>query len=127
MDTEKYLKTLALQIKTLEQRIVKLEKQKQEDMSLSNKPELGHPVQPIYLDEDHRWRFKKNSIVRYLLDSGTFNLAQIDRIPFSVEDKVQFYMLIGYSVGGFGELDWVSTDIYEKAMKDIPVDEKLIE
>lgn len=49
-------------------------------------------------------RFKENSIVRFLLDGGPFDLNMLARMPFSVEDREQFAQLIGYSLEGFGEL-----------------------
>ena len=51
---------------------------------------MQNPMQPIGLDEHGTARFKKNAIVRLLLDTHP-NLEQ-------------FYQLIGYSVSGFGEL-----------------------
>lgn len=62
---------------------------------------------------------QENAIVRYLLDDN--RQAKIDMnhlaiLPFSKEDREQFAQLIGYSVVGFGELDYVSNAAYEKAL-----------
>lgn len=65
-----------------------------------------HPMQPI-VKVGKVYRFKKNNIVRYLLDYATergCGLNELARLPFSTEDWVQLYQLIGYSVSGFGDL-----------------------
>lgn len=64
-----------------------------------------HPNQPIYLDEHGTPRFRQNSIVRFLLDAGPFDLNQICVMPnLDTEDYTQFMQLIGYSTSGYGEL-----------------------
>lgn len=77
-----------------------------------------HPMQPIEMD-DGVARFKENKIVRYLLTLTTnAHLADMNTlaiIPFSVEDRVQFAQLIGYSVSGFGDLDYVPRDVVTEA------------
>lgn len=73
-----------------------------------------HPVQPLILD-DGIIRFKRNAIVRYLLDAGPFNLNQLALMPFTDEDREQFAQLIGYSLSGFGELSYVSGETYARA------------
>ena len=73
-----------------------------------------HPMQPIEMD-DGIARFKENRIVRYLLTLTTnarlADMSTLAIIPFSVEDRVQFAQLIGYSVSGFGDLDYVPRDV----------------
>jgi hypothetical protein len=74
------------------------------------KTKTKHPMQPVeYVDRVIR--FKKNKVVRYLLDAGGIDLNAIvgafKREGFSVEDMEQFYQLIGYSVSGFGDLSIV--------------------
>lgn len=76
---------------------------------------MRHPLQPLYRDEHGVIRFKANAIVRFLLDRGPFDLNTLGRMEFSDEDREQFAMLIGYSVGGFSELDYVSDETYEAA------------
>jgi len=70
---------------------------------------LAHPMQPIGFDESGTVRFKKNAIVRALLDEGAIGMNQIvirmnQKGGFSKEDYTQFIQLIGYSVSGAGEL-----------------------
>ena len=72
---------------------------------------MKHPIQPIIVTDDGTPRFKKNAIVRFLLDAGPFDLNQLAAMPFSAEDHTQLAQLIGYSVGGFGELSYVPDDI----------------
>ena len=78
---------------------------------------LKHPIQPLYLDGENTLRFKKNDIVRYILDNGGLTLNDLAGLPFSQEDHVQFAQLIGYSLSGFGELSYVSDRDYEAAEK----------
>jgi len=74
-----------------------------------------HPIQPIAPDKNGIMRFKENAIVSYLLDNGPFDMNQLARLPFSDEDWEQFAQLIGYSLSGFGELSYVSSDTYNAA------------
>lgn len=74
-----------------------------------------HPVQPLIKDEHGIVRFKKNDIVRYLLDAGPFDMNSLAIMPFSQEDHEQFAQLIGYSLSGFSELSYVRDKTYERA------------
>lgn len=74
-----------------------------------------HPIQPVEKDDDGFLRFKQNAIVRYLLDNGPFDLNHLAVQRFSDEDREQFAQLIGYSLSGFSELDYVSDEAYEAA------------
>lgn len=76
---------------------------------------MKHPLQPLYLDEHGTKRFKRNAIVRHLLDKGGIDLNQIACMSFEREDREQFAQLIGYSLSGFGELGYVSDTAYELA------------
>lgn len=75
-----------------------------------------HPVQPLVADGKVS-RFKQNAIVRFLLDHGPFDMNQIGAMEFSAEDREQFAQLIGYSLSGFGDLDYVSDATYEIAAR----------
>ena len=70
------------------------------------------PLQPI-----KNGRFVQNSIVRMLLDAGPIDLNRIARIKFTQQEREQFAQLIGYSLGGFSELSYVSDEAYEAAVK----------
>lgn len=76
-----------------------------------------HPVQPLVRDERGVIRFKANAIVQHLLKDGPFNMNTIAMMNFSFEDQVQFAQLIGYSLAGLGELDYVSTKDYQRAAR----------
>lgn len=80
---------------------------------------MKHPVQPLDLDEHGTLRFKANAIIRFLLDTGPFDMNKIALMPFSQEDREQFAQLIGYSLSGFGELSYVSDETYDRAHKSI--------
>lgn len=73
------------------------------------------PIQPLTRDAAGTIRFEKNLIVRFLLDAGPFDLNQLMKLPFPNEDREQFAQLIGYSLQGFGELDYVSDATYNEA------------
>lgn len=73
----------------------------------------AHPMQPILLDPAGCLRFKKNSAVEYLAEG---RLNEIASRGYSDEDMTQLAQLIGYSVGGFGDLSYVSDADYERAM-----------
>lgn len=82
-------------------------------MKKKKKPQtakLPHPMQPIGWDaaEYPVIRFKENKIVRKLFAQGGLDMnAIVLRLlqgGFSKEDYTQFVQLIGYSVGGAGDL-----------------------
>lgn len=89
----------------------------EDDTVSSEKMALQHPVQPLYEDECGVVRFKRNAIVRYLLDEGPFDMNHLAVTHFSDEDREQFAQLIGYSVSGFGGLDYVSDETYDRAVE----------
>lgn len=63
-------------------------------------------------------RFKANAIVVHLLDVASRNGCDMNTLAcmeFSDEDRVQLAQLIGYSLGGFGSLSYVSDEAYERA------------
>ena len=83
---------------------------------------IKHPMQPIGFDEEGTIRFKRNNIVRHLLDN---NNAGINLNTLSIETENQ---LIGYSTSGYGELssspkktvrkaDAIAVDLWEKKKK----------
>lgn len=76
---------------------------------------MNHPIQPLYTDDHGVLRFKANAIVRYLLDFGGIDMNKLAVLPFSDEDRIQFAQLIGYSLGGFGDLSYVNSDAYGMA------------
>jgi hypothetical protein len=74
-----------------------------------------HPIQPLVRDPDGVIRFRKNTIVCFLLENGPWDLNKLARIPFSNEDRQQFAQLIGYSLSGYGELPYVDDEAYVMA------------
>ena len=70
------------------------------------------PIQPI---EDHR--FVANKIVLHLLDDGPFDMNTIAMRNFPREDREQFAQLIGYSLSGASELDYMTDETLEAANK----------
>ncbi len=78
-----------------------------------------HPIQPLENDGDGVIRFKQNRIVRTLLDKGSIDLNDLARMGFDNEDHEQFAQLIGYSLGGLAELDYVSDETYDMAESQI--------
>ena len=76
-----------------------------------------HPQQPIRNVDQGVERFRANAIVRYLLDNGGIDLNDLAVMPFPREDLIQFAQLIGYSVSGFGELNYVDEASYQEAIR----------
>jgi hypothetical protein len=80
--------------------------------------EQEHPSQPIGFDSNGTIRFKKNEIVDFLLEHGTVDLNRLwlmlYKKQFSVDDMIQFYQLIGYSVSGFGDIFNKQEDKYSE-------------
>lgn len=76
-----------------------------------------HPLQPIYKDTHGVLRFKANAIVEYLLDHGGVDMNKLACLDFTQEDREQFAQLIGYSLGGFSELSYVSDEAVNTAEK----------
>lgn len=76
-----------------------------------------HPIQPIEPDAQGTLRFKKNTIVEYLLDKGAFDLNQLAMVEFPQEDREQFAQLIGYSLDGFSTLSYVTDETYNAAKR----------
>jgi hypothetical protein len=91
---------------------------------VDERPKLKHPIQPLGLDARGTPRFKTNAIVEHLLDHGPFDLNQLAVMGFNREDWEQFAQLTGYSLGGFGELSYVSDRVYETADKEFDIRKK---
>lgn len=68
------------------------------------------PMQPVYVDKHGTNRFVENRIVRYLLDNGGIDMNAIARLNFPDDHQEQFAQLIGYSLSGFAELDYVTDE-----------------
>jgi hypothetical protein len=76
---------------------------------------MALPIQPLYTDEHGTLRFRSNAIVRYLLDHGGIDMNRLATLPFDDEDRMQFAQLIGYSLAGFGELNYTTNAVYDAA------------
>jgi hypothetical protein len=69
----------------------------------------AQPLQPIETDETGVLRFRPNSIIRWAVDTGRMNLNEIACLPsIPNADRCQLAQLIGYSLGGFNDLSYVS-------------------
>ncbi len=96
-ETSKWLRSVAVQV-------VELETHKD-----ALKAELEANMQPVI-----NGRFKENKIVSYCLENNT-DMNDIAHQDFSEEDRMQFAQLIGYSVGGYGTLSYVSDSSHDLA------------
>jgi hypothetical protein len=76
--------------------------------------------QPLVV-KDGVVRFQENAIVRYLLDHGGIDLNRIAMLDFNNADRAQFAQLIGYSLSGYSEFDFVSDELYERAEAKSPI------
>ena len=68
------------------------------------------PLQPIRIDERGVERFVPNRIVEALLETSSLDLNKIACMDFTQQEQEQFAQLIGYSVGGWSELSYVSDE-----------------
>lgn len=72
------------------------------------------PMQPLVFDSDGIVRFKRNAIVRYLVDVATShkvtNLNMLAILDFSGEDRNQFAQLLGWSVSRFGDTQFADAE-----------------
>ena len=76
---------------------------------------MNHPIQPVVLDGKVK-RFQRNAIVQFLLDQpGGVDMNTLACMDFSKEDRQQFAQLIGYSLSGYGELQYVDEYAYATA------------
>jgi hypothetical protein len=75
---------------------------------------LKHPDQPTYIDNRGTRRFKANAIIEHLLDVRAIDLNALALMNFSNEDRAQLAQLIGYSVQGWYDLNYVSKSRYER-------------
>ncbi|MBX3588755.1 MAG: hypothetical protein KF796_19155 [Ramlibacter sp.] len=69
----------------------------------------AHPTQPTVLINGVL-RFKSNAIVRHLRAHSSIDMNDLAKLSFSDEDRRQFAQLIGYSVSGYQDLDYVQRD-----------------
>jgi len=75
-------------------------------------------MQPIVQDKRGVFRFKRNGLVDALYEHGVktgLSLNELHCMDFTDEDRQQFAQLIGYSVSGYGSLNYVSDEAYEAA------------
>jgi hypothetical protein len=80
-----------------------------------------HPRQPVVVDARGVHRFKKNALVRYLLDTHpTVGLSELAYLgsQFSQDDWMQFAQLLGYSVSGACDLSYLSDEVREAALEE---------
>ena len=76
------------------------------------------PMQPVVIADDGVVRFKANAIVQHLIDTHqSCDMNKLSCMDFTDEDRMQFAQLIGYSLGGYGDLSYVSDESYEAAEK----------
>jgi hypothetical protein len=77
------------------------------------------PMQSVERDAHGVARFRVNELVRFLLDEATegrkCDMNRLAVQDFPQEDREQFAQLIGYSIGGYSELSYVSDRSYEAA------------
>lgn len=74
-------------------------------------------MQPVYLDEHDTARFRPNVLVQYLLDNGAIDMNKLAHVRAPDDDRQQFAQLIGYSVGGYGDLPYCDDEVYNSAAK----------
>ena len=83
-------------------------------------PKRGDPKNPYLVRELRRLlnKEKGNAIVKWLArgeNLGKMDMNEIAVQDFSQKDREEFAMLIGYSVGGAGDLSYFSDAMWERA------------
>lgn len=76
------------------------------------------PMQPIITTNGNVFRFKENRIVKKLLDLAVacgHGMNEIGRDSYTDEERMQFAQLIGYSLGGYADLSYVTDESYHRA------------
>lgn len=84
------------------------------------------PRQRSTIDKQGIFRFKENKVVRYLLDEATkAGVCDLNRIAimaasgfFNRADREQFAQLIGYSISGASDLEYMRGRTINNAQKD---------
>jgi len=96
------------------------------------KPYSPQPMQPVVRDKNGDLRFRENAIIRHIVDhagdvvhpgapaidpdtgrpyhQGALDLGKLMAMDFPQEDREQFAQLMGYSIAGYHELDYVSDE-----------------
>jgi hypothetical protein len=72
-------------------------------------------MQPLVIDDQGCIRFKGNAIVERLFREQLINLNAISGWDVPIEDKEQFWQLLGFSVSGYGDVSFVRDSTYNKA------------
>lgn len=65
-------------------------------------------MQPLVKDDAGVIRFAANPFVRHLLDKGGLTMNDLAAIAYPDEAFAHFAQLIGYSLSGYHELNYVS-------------------
>ena len=76
-----------------------------------------HPIQPV-INVSGVHRFKSNAIVKFLLEHGLYDLNALSFRGFPQADWEQFAQLIGYSVSGALDLDYMSDRVMHVALAE---------
>lgn len=64
-------------------------------------------------------RFQANEIIQWLFNNGKINLNGIALMNFSNEDRMQLDQLLGYSVSGFGDLEYADDEVVRLADAEV--------
>lgn len=75
----------------------------------------SHPMQPVIRDEIGVVRFKPNAIIEHLFATGALDMNVLATMPFSREDRMQIAQQLGYSVSGFGDLSYATSEMVNAA------------
>ncbi len=90
-----------------------------------------HPTQPVVasMEGGHEvYRFKRNEIVHKFYEMASegrkYDLNDVAMGRFTKEDRAQFDQLIGFSVSGWGGMQYVTDEDYDLAQKEVEKMEK---
>ena len=88
------------------QEIIENAKGSQKRFKTKRRSNMKHPLQKIIIDDNGTPRFRANTIVEWLLETGNADMNQIAGQNFSKADLRQFAQLAGYSTSAYGGLSY---------------------
>lgn len=73
------------------------------------------PMQPVEIDNNGVARFRENKLVSLAIDRLPNGMNTLRMWQATDEERTQVAQLVGYTIGGYAELDYVSDEAYLRA------------
>jgi hypothetical protein len=75
-------------------------------------------LREVYTDTKGVVRFRGNAVVEWLFKNGRIDLNTIPCHSLPSKDVAEFWQMLGYSVSGYGDLDFIDRMTVEQADKE---------